>query len=65
MKMVEDSATGKKEAFSYVVPIQDPQNVNKRRKKAGFDSTVEDNALKLGVTYKVYTLQEIKELTMP
>lgn len=63
MKMVKNPSTGKMEAFNYVVPIKDPKNVNKRRKEAGFDSTVEANALRLGVIYKAYTLEEIKAIT--
>jgi len=63
MKMVKKPSTGKMAAFNYVVPIKDPKNVNKRRKEAGFDSTVEANALRLGVIYKAYTLEEIKAIT--
>lgn len=57
-----DPATGKKKPFRYVVPVSDPINVNKRRKQAGFDTTVEENALKLGVVYKVYTYEEINKM---
>lgn len=63
MQTVKNPATGKKEPFQYVVPIKNPKNVNKRRRKAGFDSTVEENALRLGIVYKVYTLEEIKAIT--
>lgn len=63
MQTVKNEKTGKMEPFEYVVPIKDPKNVNKRRKKAGFDSTVEENALRLGLVYKVYTLDEIKAIT--
>jgi hypothetical protein len=62
MVTITNIKTGKKEQFSYVSPIKDPQNVNKRRKEAGFDSTVEDNAKRLGVVYKVYTYQQIEEI---
>jgi hypothetical protein len=63
MQMIKNPKTGKKEPFEYVMPIKDPKNVNKRRKKAGFDTTVEANALRLGVVYKPYTLAEIKAIT--
>jgi len=63
MQTIKNPETGKKEAFEYVVPIKDPKNVNKRRMEAGFDSTVEENALRLGVIYKAYTLEEIKVKT--
>ncbi|WP_316839091.1 DUF6624 domain-containing protein [Pedobacter gandavensis] len=59
---IKNPKTGKKELFAYVVPIKDPKNVNTRRKEAGFDSTVEENALRLGVVYKAYTLKEIEEI---
>jgi hypothetical protein len=59
---IKNPKTGKKEPFEYVMPIKDPKNVNKIRKKAGFDTTVEANALRLGVVYKPYTLAEIKTI---
>lgn len=43
----------------FVWPIQDATHVNERRKKAGFDSTVEDNAKRLGVTYRVVAMNEV------
>ncbi|OWK71162.1 DUF6624 domain-containing protein [Pedobacter sp. AJM] len=55
--------TGKKDFFRYVVPIKDAKNVNKRRKKAGFDTTVEENTKRFGFSYKAYTLEEIKKIT--
>ncbi|MFD2145351.1 hypothetical protein [Mucilaginibacter antarcticus] len=57
-----DPKTGKKRFLHYVVPIQDAANVNKRRKEAGFDSTVEANAKRLGVVYKPYTYQQIEDI---
>jgi len=45
---------------TFVWPIQDPDGVNERRSKAGFDSTIEENARKLGVTYHVMKMDEIK-----
>ncbi|HKG06389.1 MAG TPA: DUF6624 domain-containing protein, partial [Pedobacter sp.] len=65
MQMIKNASTGKMEPFEYVMPIRDPGHVNARRKKAGFDTTVEQNALRFGVTYKVYTLAEIKAITKP
>lgn len=32
-------------------PIEDPENVNKRRKEVGFTTTVEENAKRLGAVY--------------
>ena len=44
----------------FVWPIQDAEKVNERRKKAGFDDTVEQNAKKFGVTYSVINMDDIK-----
>lgn len=60
--MITNPQTGKKESFEYVLPIKKPKNVNERRKKAGFDSTVEENASRLGVVYKIYTYKEIEHI---
>ena len=62
MQVITNPATGKNEPFAYVLPIKDPKGVNERRKKAGFDSTVEENALKFGIKYKVYSYQEIEQI---
>lgn len=51
MKMINNK-NGQQERFVYVLPIEDAKNVNKRRKDAGFDTTVEENAKKFGVEYK-------------
>lgn len=53
-----DLKSGKHECF--VWPIKDAATVNERRKKAGFDQTVEQNAQRLGVTYRVVTMDEVK-----
>ncbi|WPU92477.1 hypothetical protein SNE25_24420 [Mucilaginibacter sabulilitoris] len=45
---------------SYIIwPIKDPLHVNELRKKAGFELTVEQNAERLGVNYKVIRMSEI------
>lgn len=43
----------------FIWPIGNPEGVNQRRKKAGFTSTVEENAKRLNVTYTVLTMAEI------
>ena len=55
--------TGQKEFWYYVWPVQHPESVNELRKEAGFTTTVEENAKRLGVEYKHYTLAEIKKIT--
>ncbi|RYY43504.1 MAG: hypothetical protein EOO06_19605 [Chitinophagaceae bacterium] len=59
---VKNSATGKWENLSFIWPIKDPYSVNERRKFAGFDQTVEENAKSLGIAYKIFTLAEILKL---
>lgn len=46
----------------FVWPIQNPAQVNQRRKQAGFNDTVEKNAAALGVTYRVITLQDVAKM---
>ena len=43
-----------------VWPIKDPANVNERRRKAGFTQTVEQNAQRLDVVYKVYRMADVQ-----
>lgn len=59
---VPNAATGKMEQVSFIWPIEDAARVNERRKKAGFDSTVEANALRLGIPYKPITLVEVERI---
>lgn len=43
----------------FIWPIQNPAQVNQRRKQAGFKTTVEESAARLGTSYKVLTLEEV------
>lgn len=61
-KQLKDSSTGLTRTFTYVVPIKDAANVNRRRKDAGFKQTVEENAVRLGITYKPYTYDELNKI---
>ncbi|UOQ72866.1 DUF6624 domain-containing protein [Hymenobacter cellulosilyticus] len=47
---------------AFVWPIQNAAQVNQRRKQAGFTNTVEQNATRLGVTYKVLTLEDVAKM---
>nr|WP_315255582.1 DUF6624 domain-containing protein [uncultured Flavobacterium sp.] len=58
-----NATTGKEEFWYYVWPVQHPESVNELRKESGFTTTVEENAKRLGLEYKHYTLQEIKRIT--
>jgi hypothetical protein len=46
----------------FVWPIKKPKQVNKRRRKAGFLNTVEENAKNLGVEYKVLSKAQVREI---
>jgi len=61
-KKIINKQTGKEEFFMYVVPIKDVKNVNKRRKEAGFESTVQENAKSLDVEYKEYTYEDLSKI---
>ena len=60
---VLNKETGAKEFKTVIWPIKDVMEVNKRRKKAGFKSTVEQYAKQsLGINYKILTLEDIKKM---
>ncbi|GAB3876828.1 hypothetical protein GCM10028824_35340 [Hymenobacter segetis] len=55
--------TGRREAQPpFVWPIQEAASVNERRKKAGFPTTVEQNAANLGIQYRVLTLKDVEKM---
>lgn len=56
---IVDKAIGEKKKAMIVWPIEKASAVNKRRKKAGFTETVEENAIRLGIVYKVIKLKEL------
>ena len=49
-----------KDMGCFIWPIKDASGVNARRKKAGFDQTVEQNAKRLDVDYKVIKISEVE-----
>ena len=60
---VLNPATGQREAQPpFVWPIKDAAGVNERRKKAGFPTTVEQNAANLGIPYRVLTLSDVEKM---
>jgi hypothetical protein len=61
-KFIINEQTGKKEQVIYVLPIKNAEKVNNRRKKAGFETTVEENAKRFGIEYKNYTYEEIERM---
>lgn len=56
---LKDTSSKTNECFIW--PIDNPKSVNKRRKEAGFTTTVEENAKRLNVVYKVLTMEELKK----
>ena len=46
----------------FIWPIEDAAHVNERRKKAGFELSVEDNAKRLNIKYQVLTLEQVQQL---
>ena len=54
---------GTPEEVSLIWPIEDPDQVNDRRKEAGYGQTIEEYALDIleGVPYRKYTLEEVSE----
>lgn len=61
-RTITNPQTGAQENFIYVLLIEDPKNVNKRRKEAGFDTTVEENTKRFGIEYKEYTYEELNKI---
>lgn len=58
---INDSS--KQKDFFYIIwPIKNPENVNDLRKNVGFELTVEENAKRMGIEYKIYTIEEVNEL---
>ena len=61
-KSITNKQTGKKHQIIYVLPIKNAKEVNSRRRKAGFETTVEENARRFGIEYKPYTFEEINRM---
>lgn len=60
---VTNPQTGQREGQPpFIWPIKDPQQVNERRKKAGFPTTVEANAARMGIPYRVVTMEEVAKM---
>jgi hypothetical protein len=46
----------------FIWPIEDAAHVNERRKKAGFELSVEDNAQRMHIPYQVLTLEDVRKM---
>ena len=61
-RQIKNKETGKEDFFMYVQPIKNAKSVNKRREKAGFKTTVEENAKRFGIIYREYTFKELSKI---
>lgn len=52
-----------KEESLFVWPVKNPCFVNRRRRKAGFDTTIEQNAKRFHIEYTKIKLRDIRPLT--
>ena len=60
---VTNPATGRRTPQPpFIWPIKDATGVNARRQKAGFTTTVEQNAAILGIPYRVVTLKDVAQM---
>lgn len=59
---VLNAATGQKEFKWIIWPIKNHKKVNKRRKKAGFSDSIEENSKRMGITYIPFTLDEVNKM---
>ena len=53
---------GQPSEYRFIWPIADPARVNERRRQAGFDQTVEENGVRLGIPYQVLTIEAVKKM---
>jgi hypothetical protein len=58
---MKDSATGARVINWFLWPVKDYAHVNERRKKAGFEDSVAENAASQGIVLKTMTLQDVRE----
>lgn len=59
---ITNKETGKKEWHMFVWPIRNQGKVNSKRKKAGFDKSIEEYARTFGISYLPMTLEDVRIL---
>lgn len=59
---IVENPTKREDMIHVIWPIKDPKNVNELRKKVGFKTTVEENANRMRIEYKVYSLKEVEKM---
>ena len=62
-RMIYDD-NGNKKFFQFIWPIQDSKSVNKRRKRVGFTSTIEEYAEELDIPYVNFSMGDFKKLKL-
>lgn len=61
-RLIKNADPSKDQYFLYIIPIKNPDGVNKRRKEKGFDTTIEENAKNFGIIYKEYTYKDLEKI---
>ncbi|MEO8255587.1 MAG: hypothetical protein ABI554_14505, partial [Flavobacterium sp.] len=61
-RQIKNKETGKEDFFMYMQPIKNAKSVNKKREKAGFKTTIEENAKRFGIIYREYTFKELSKI---
>lgn len=56
------NALGQTETVNLIWPVENVASVNKRLKKPGVESSVEENAHRLGIPYRVVTMPQVRGL---
>ena len=59
---MKNPTTGELQQKFFIWSVKNAAGVNQRRKQAGFELTVEDNAKGLNTTYQVLTLEQANKL---
>lgn len=59
---ITDKATGKQETITFIWPIKNSAQVNARRKRAGFTTTIEEGSKELGTPYRPVSLEYAKRV---
>lgn len=60
--LLKNKITGKEDLFKYILPIKNYKKVNRLRLKNGFLTTVEENASRMGITFKNYTYKDLQKI---
>jgi hypothetical protein len=59
---IVENPTKAEDMIHIIWPIKNPEKVNELRKSVGFETTVQENARRMRIEYKVYTLEEVSRM---